>query len=234
MLARLVAAAPDDAHCRDRTAAALGRLGLPTGPDRVDLVLRTAASYLLAPGSGPERRALAARVGGRPGARGPASGSRCPSRRTRPTTAAVDPELETGELMVRRLVPRLPGPLRWSSCSAWCCGLQLVPRFCGRRPRRRRVVCSMVTEQVIVDGGSVGGATAVLAATAPAVLLAVGDVGDCRTGGDKGAATAALASHLGRADRAARGHRLPRRHARRTTTTASGPPGGRCATGSRR
>lgn len=62
VLARLVAAAPDDAHCRSCTHAVLTRLGAPAGADHVDLVLRAAASYLLAPGSGPERRALAQRV----------------------------------------------------------------------------------------------------------------------------------------------------------------------------
>lgn len=62
VLALLVAGAPDDAHCRSRTADVLTRLGVPAGSDHVDLVLRTTASYLLAPGSGPERRALAHRV----------------------------------------------------------------------------------------------------------------------------------------------------------------------------
>lgn len=93
VLARLVAAAPDDVHCRERAVAALGRLGLPTGPDRVDLVLRTAASYLLAPGSGPERRALAARVGAglalSPGERLEVSFDADPT-----DDLVVDPELE--------------------------------------------------------------------------------------------------------------------------------------------
>jgi AcrR family transcriptional regulator len=62
VLARLVAAAPDDVHCRSRATAGLARLGAPTGADHVDLVLRAASTLLLAPGSGPERRALAHRL----------------------------------------------------------------------------------------------------------------------------------------------------------------------------
>ncbi len=62
VLARLVAAAPDDEHCRAVTVQGLARLNSATSNDAVDLVLRLAASYLLAPGSGPERRALALRV----------------------------------------------------------------------------------------------------------------------------------------------------------------------------
>jgi AcrR family transcriptional regulator len=55
VLARLVAAAPDDAAVRLRAEKVLGGLGVAAGPARVDLIVRLLAGYLLAPGTAESR-----------------------------------------------------------------------------------------------------------------------------------------------------------------------------------
>ena len=51
VLARLVAAAPEDPGVRLRVEKVLGGLGVAAGPARVDLLVRLLSGYLLAPGT---------------------------------------------------------------------------------------------------------------------------------------------------------------------------------------
>lgn len=74
VLARLVAGAPADSRCRDHARVALTGFGVDAGDSEVALVLRTAASLLLAPGSAVERQGLAQLVARTP-VREPAAGA---------------------------------------------------------------------------------------------------------------------------------------------------------------